>query len=227
MRLGQPKLQVPTIAGPVNWEVDELTSQQFIRGTYEPYMQQAFAKFIRPGSVVYDVGAHAGYHSLLCGLLTGPSGRVFSFEPHPGHRESIRRQLALNPKLDVTLLAYALSNSCSSLFLNTDSGPSQGRVSDAGRFEIEARSIDYLVKNESLPPPDVVKIDVEGHEEQVLSGALETIRSCRPVILCDHNDPQTFPVVAKLLEPLGYGVSSGALVIGIPNKLSVPEAIAV
>src|SRR5438132_27841 len=89
MRLGSRVVRVKSIAGSVNWEIDELTSQQFLRGTYEQYMQDAFAKLIRPGEIIYDVGAHAGYHSLLCGLLVGSTGRVFAFEPHPLNCSSI------------------------------------------------------------------------------------------------------------------------------------------
>src|SRR2546428_831932 len=74
LRLGRPVVQVPSVVGPIRWEIDELASQQLLRGTYEQYMQAAFAKFIHNGDVVYDVGAFAGYHSLLCGLLVGSTG---------------------------------------------------------------------------------------------------------------------------------------------------------
>src|SRR5438874_3622250 len=100
MRLGKPVSEVPSRAGVINWEIDELTSQQVLRGTYEPYMQDAFARLIRLGDVVYDVGAFAGYHSLLCGLLVGSTGRVFAFEPHPLNCDSIQQQLRLNPTVN-------------------------------------------------------------------------------------------------------------------------------
>jgi FkbM family methyltransferase len=217
MRFGQPKLKVPTIAGSLNWEVDELTSQKFIRGTYEPYMQKAFAKYIQPGSIVYDVGAHAGYHSLLCGLLVGPAGHVFAFEPHPHNRQSIQRQLALNPSLNVTLMTYALSDTCSSVYLNSTPGSSQAYLSDDGNIAVEARSIDYIVEKESLPPPDVIKIDVEGHEAQVLRGAIRTMTSHKPIVLCDYNDNQTYTMVKELLGPLGYQVTGESLVTALPE----------
>ena len=217
MRFGQPKLKVPTIAGSLNWEVDELTSQKFIRGTYEPYMQNAFAKYIRPGFIVYDVGAHAGYHSLLCGLLVGPAGRVFAFEPHPHNRQSIQRQLDLNPGINVTLMTYALSDTCSSVHLNSTQGPSQAYLSDDGNIAVEAKSIDYMVENESLPPPDVIKLDVEGHEEQVLRGALRTMKSYKPIVLCDYNDNQTFTMVTEVMGPLGYQITGESLVTALPE----------
>lgn len=217
MRLGQPVVTVPSIAGAVSWEIDELTSQQFLRGTYEQYMQDAFAKFIRPGDCVYDVGAHAGYHSLLCGLLVGSTGRVFAFEPHPLSRRSIQRQLELNPALNVSLVPHALSNVCAKVYLDSTAGRSQTHISERGEFVAEAETIDHLVETGVLPPPQLIKIDVEGHELQVLQGGLKTIQTHKPIVLCDHNDSFTFGIVSTLMTPLGYDVTDFGLVISIPR----------
>lgn len=209
MRLGQPSVKAQTVAGPLNWTVDELTSQQFLLGTYEAYMQEAFSTYVRAGATVYDVGAHAGYHSLLCASLVGPTGQVIAFEPNPRNRDSIKRQLSANPKISVTLTPYALSDRCASLAFDVSHGASQGCLSDNGEFEVEARSIDFLIANEGFAEPNVIKLDVEGHEEKVLLGGLETIDRCKPVILCDRNDDSTFSTLCALLEPHGYLVVDG------------------
>jgi hypothetical protein len=112
MRLGHPTVQIGTRAGTFRWQIDELTSQQVVLGTYEWYMQESFLTFLGPGSVVFDVGAHAGFHSLFCGLLVQPQGRVLAFEPHPDNRASLQRQILSNPHLPVTALPYALSDRC-------------------------------------------------------------------------------------------------------------------
>lgn len=218
MRLGEPLVKAQTIAGSLNWSVDNLTSQQFLLGTYEPYMQEAFAKFIRRGATVYDVGAHAGYHSLLCALLVGPSGRVIAFEPNPSNRESIKRQLSVNPEAPVSIAPYALSDRSETVTLDRSHGSSQGRVSDEGDCSVEARTIDFLIGHEGFPEPEVIKIDVEGHEEQVLRGALEAIDRCRPVILCDRNDDSTFSSVSALLGSHGYEVTDGWPITAIPSR---------
>ena len=209
MRLGQPIVKAQTIAGPLNWRIDELTSQQFLLGTYEPYMQEAFSKHVHNGATVYDAGAHAGYHSLLCALLVGSSGRVVAFEPNPKNRESIKRQISANPQASVTISHYALSDGCGAHAFDASPGSSEGHLSNASEFVVETRQIDFLIEHEEFPEPDVIKIDVEGHEEQVLLGALATIDKCHPVILCDRNDDTTFSKVNALLAPRGYQVTDG------------------
>ncbi len=219
MRLGEPRVKAKTIAGPVNWVVDELTSQQYLLGTYEPYMQAAFAKFTKRGATVYDVGAHAGYHSLLCALLVGPNGRVIAFEPNPRNRESIEQQLLANPELRVTLAPYALSDRNATLTLDISHGSSQGSVSDNGALRVDARQLDDLIAAEGFSEPDVIKIDVEGHEENVLRGALNTIDRSRPVVLCDQNDDSTYSKVSALLEPRSYLVTDGWPITAVPKEL--------
>jgi FkbM family methyltransferase len=216
MKFGQSRLRVQTIAGPLSWEVDELTSQRFILGTYEPYMQEAFAKYVQNGATVYDVGAHAGYHSLVCALLVGPSGRVVAFEPNPANRESVKRQLSANPEAQVTLSPYALSDRCESLALDTTQGSSQGYLAEEGDFIVEARQLDFLIEHEGFPAPAVIKIDVEGHELKVLMGSVGTVQAYRPIILCDPNDETTSVAVSDLLSPFGYRVTGGFPIICLP-----------
>jgi len=214
MRLGEPSTTAQTIAGPLNWQIDDLTSQQFLLGTYEPYMQEAFARFVRPGATVYDVGAHSGYHSLLCALLVGPAGRVIAFEPNPVNRASIKQQLLANPAAQVIVSSYALSDCCGPSAFDTSHGRSQGRLADHGDLTVETRQLDFLVTHEGFPEPDVIKIDVEGYEKQLLLGAMTTINKCHPVILCDRNDDTTFSQVDGLLTDIGYEVTDGWPIIG-------------
>jgi FkbM family methyltransferase len=218
MGLAQRDVVIDTVAGSLHWEIDDLTSQQFLRGTYEPYMQQAFIKYVRNGDVVYDVGAHAGYHSLFCSLLVGSTGKVCAFEPNPKNRLSISRQITLNLPNQVRLLPYALSDRVAVLRLDTSYGPSHSHISRLGDTEVGARTIDSLIADGSCPPPNVIKIDVEGHEHEVLLGALNTLRNHRPIVLCDYNDHHTPALVTNTLDPLSYTVRKGPPVIALPKE---------
>ena len=202
----QPTSTVKTSAGEFSWKIDAPTSQQILRGCYEPYMQAAFTRHVRPGGVVYDIGAHAGFHSLFCALLAGPTGRVIAFEPNPGNLRSLTAQLELNPSLNVTVLPYAILDRNGDVRFEAGGGSSEGHISEAGSFTVEGRCLDSLVEQGSVPPPSVIKIDVEGAEEQAITGALQVLRRYRPVVLCDRNDDTTETKVRRLLTPLDYNV---------------------
>jgi FkbM family methyltransferase len=216
MSVGQSVLDVPTGAGSLRWRVDALTSQQFILGTYEPYMQRAFTEYVRKGDVVYDVGAHAGYHTLFCSLLVGSTGRVCAFEPNPKNLASIEGQLSVNRANQISVFPYALGNRCGLAKLDTSHGASQGQLSDVGSVEVQVRTIDSLIASDRCPVPHLIKIDVEGHEAEVLAGAMNTLRVHKPIVLCDYNDDGTYKLVADMLGPLSYVVRNGPPVLALP-----------
>jgi FkbM family methyltransferase len=218
MGVGQPIVSVRTAAGPVRWRVDGLTSQTFMFGTYEPYMQEAFVKFVHPGSVVYDVGSHAGYHTVLCALLVGSSGSTVAFEPNPANFRSVRQQLKLNSFGQVTLSSFALSDQCGKQRMDTSVSSGQTRVDSSGDLEVEAHTLDCLVETRGFSPPSVIKIDVEGHEGQVLKGALRTLERSHPVVICDYNDSTTLDTVTQILRPLGYEITAGPPITAVPKS---------
>ncbi|MBN2550389.1 MAG: hypothetical protein JXB15_14595, partial [Anaerolineales bacterium] len=63
--------------------LDLQTEKDYWLGTYEPELQAAVERWVRPGMVIYDVGANIGYISLLLARQTGLEGRIFAFEALP------------------------------------------------------------------------------------------------------------------------------------------------
>jgi FkbM family methyltransferase len=220
LAVGQPTMEVQTRAGNFRWKNNALTSQEFLLGTYETYMQQAFLEHVCEGNVVYDVGAHAGFHTLVSGLLAGPHGSIIAFEPNPQNFKLLQQQITLNPKINARALPYAISDRCHDMRLDTSPGSSQGRLSQQGKIAVDARSIDSLVNSGECPPPSVMKIDVEGHEKEVLLGAMETVRKHRPTVFCDYNDGSTYSLISSLLQAEGYTITEGPPVIATPQPLS-------
>src|SRR5687768_1994453 len=80
-----------------------LTSPRCLSGEAEVMRQ-----FVRPGDVVFDIGAHLGFYTLLLSKLAGEGGKVFAFEPNPELLPSLRRTLE-EPK-NVQLFEVALSD---------------------------------------------------------------------------------------------------------------------
>jgi len=185
-------------------------------GTYEPHMQEAFCKYVRSGSVVFDIGAHAGFHSLFCGLLVRPGGQVFAFEPNPVSHASLSEQVRNNPGLRITVLSIALSDSAGTANFDA-SMDCQSKLTEIGNVTVEVNMIDGLVGQ--IPAPHTIKIDVEGHEERVLRGGMKTLAKYRPVVLVDWNDDMTLQCVSALLAPIGYRILPGPPVIALPDSV--------
>ena len=121
----------------------------------------------------------------------------------------------LNPDLNIRLLPYALSDTNGPGALAEPANSSMAYVSSEGEIPIELRTIDSLVA-EGIAPPDLMKMDVEGHELSVLRGAVETIRAHHPIILCDRNDENTSKDVAELLAEFDYRVSGEFPIVCVP-----------
>ena len=74
-------ITLPIAGGPLAgcpWIVSSGSS--FLRGRYEPEKTEAVLDLVREGDVVYDIGAHVGYFTVLFSREVGPGGRVFAFE---------------------------------------------------------------------------------------------------------------------------------------------------
>ncbi len=178
------------------------------------------------GATIWDIGAHIGYHSLGFSGVVGPQGRVIAFEPNAFNAARLRLHLERNAELGnrVTLLDHALSHEdgCATLLVNSnvDSGESsESHLSDAnttrerGAYEayqevsVLTSKADTLLSRGIVPPPSVIKIDVEGAESNVILGALELLSSAKPILLLEvHHIVEMFRVQKLLLE-LGYSLS--------------------
>lgn len=159
-------------------------------GTYELEKQKLFYTVLKPGQVIYDLGAHVGFYTLLSAKVVGTEGKVFSFEPVERNLYFLRKHIMLNQLFNVTILPYAVGNAQGfRRFYVTNSGFSEGKLSDQGNLTVEVIRLDDLMSNTRYPLPDVMKIDIEGSEYEALVGAEKTIITKKPIIfLATHGE---------------------------------------
>jgi FkbM family methyltransferase len=181
-----------------------VSGSKFVKGTYEPGQSAVFSGCVHPGDVVFDVGAHVGYYTALASLLAGPAGRVIAFEPRPLNLRFLRRHVELNRLDNVSVIAAGVGKAPGLAHFETRTGTGTGHLSDAGDLEVKLVSLDDLVRRRELPPPKLIKIDVEGAEMQVLDGAEEVIRTTRPNLLISTHGAEIHHAVLKRLEAWGY-----------------------
>ena len=181
-----------------------VSPMRFFRGTYEPEQTALFASLLKPGDVLYDVGAHVGWHTLIASPLVGSDGHVVAFEPQPENGWILQRHLQLNGLTNVTLMKVAAAETSGTALFDPGSGTGTGSLSREGKVQVETARVDELVRDESIPPPSLMKIDVEGGEDQVVAGAIETIAKHRPTILLHTHGTEQWERCRAFLLPLGY-----------------------
>lgn len=172
-------------------------------GTYEEEQTRLFERVVAPGETVLDLGAHLGYYTLLASLLAGREGRVVAFEPDPRNAWYLRRHAALNRCRNVQVEEAAVFDRGGSLGFAAGPGSGTGRVSVASGLPVSVVRLDDFVSERGLRP-GVVKIDVEGSEGEVLSGARETLRSHRPVLFLSTHDEAAHRACERMLRALDY-----------------------
>jgi hypothetical protein len=77
-------------------------------GTYEPDLTELFSERVVPGSVVFDIGAHSGYYTLLAATLLRGSGRVLAMEPNPRNLRHLRKHISMNRLGNVEVIPSAI-----------------------------------------------------------------------------------------------------------------------
>jgi FkbM family methyltransferase len=186
------------------------TCAGYVLGTNDPEVQKALAGLVRPGSVFYDIGANVGFLSTLAARLAGPEGRVVAFEPVPENVKWLTHNLNINGFVNSQTHTVALGDrdGTAGFLVLDESG--LGKLSDYGKshdpvrgnIEVPIRRLDGFRAEAKLPPPNVIKIDVEGAEVEVLRGATATIAEARPLLFIEmHGTNQ--PLV-EALESIHY-----------------------
>jgi len=207
-------------------ELNPRTGQAYLRGEPEIATPQVLAEFLRPGMVFYDLGANIGFFSLMAARLVGTGGRVISFEPDAQVAARLRRNIELNGFSNITVVeAGVWSASEEVCFVPSDPTSPEGGT---GRFVAgKDRTLGTLTRCialddfvQSSPPPDAIKLDVEGAEIEALRGAKRLLQTQRPWIVCEIHSEQNDRMAREFLGCLRYDVES----LDINHIVAKPKA---
>jgi len=168
-------------------------------GTYEPEIAAAFAAHATPASVVWDVGAHVGYYTIIAAAR---GARVHAFEPWPPNSTHLERHVALNGFSDrVTIHRVAAAGASGDGSLTPCACSSAGRLSPRG-VPVQDRRARFAAARH----PSLIKIDVEGGEVDALRGMEQTLRSAHPGTLRCDAFAELAAACERLLAACGYRI---------------------
>lgn len=209
-------------AGPLQGKSWNISSGiKFIRGQYEPEKTQAIEAMIKPRDVVFDVGAHVGYFTILMSDRVGPHGQVVSFEPRDINLEFLRQHVRINQCSNVQVMDAVVGNRTGAARLETRVGTGRGHVSSKGNVDVRMVVLDELIQSGSIPVPQFMKIDVEGCEMMVLEGARRLIETHRPRMILATHTPALEQACNDFLTARGYDVQE-LQVLGDTEWTAIP-----
>jgi len=176
------------------------------RHGYEPEVALLIDALLPEAGTFLDIGSNWGYFTLYA-ASNRENLHIHAFEPLPGSYRDLTscvEQTGLSGM--VTCHHLALSSADSEAFIQVPDGlhSGQAQISGAGgKVRVRTQRLDTM----KLPPPDVIKMDVEGHELEVLRGAADTLRSARPFLLFESKP--IGPHALEALEPMFFLRSLG------------------
>jgi FkbM family methyltransferase len=195
-----------------------------IYGEYEPELVQSLKSRIQPDRDAIDVGANIGLFTVLMSGLLAAHRRVLAIEPTPGALYYLHKNLKLNCRAgNVIVFEGVATNIAGEFAINVV--PDKEEFSSIAelvhpavkgkpskQLRVAGDTIDNLVERFGLQP-GFIKIDTEGAEFGVLSGARQTVAKYRPFIVCESWPDELViaaggeaGAVTRLLRSYGYDV---------------------
>lgn len=161
----------------------------------ERYLVKALLDLNLSFRVIWDIGANSGYLATELLLLLKPDYLIL-FEPNLDHEETLKSLESTDSRIRYHMCGLSDTEGTGMLHIPGEigSGSSCASLNEkiAEKFhqdhclEVRLETGDKLINSDNVPSPDLIILDVEGHEEAVITGLRETIIKKRPIIIFEH-----------------------------------------
>lgn len=179
----------------------------FLFKKYSPAIYNYILKNLKEGDSFFDIGANAGYFSLVASKIVGDGGRVYAFEPEEDNYSRMSKNISGNNLLNIHAFKYALSDTegATQLYINPNNEGGHSLLPNENQKTVSTTSIifDTWVRDVGSKNMRLAKIDVEGFELSVLKGMERTLKSESFFeLICEVRRNQK--VVGDYMLGLGY-----------------------
>lgn len=194
------------------YDVENTLFWSGIEGCWEKVSVDLWIKLCKDASVILDVGANTGAYSLIAKTINN-NARVIAFEPLDFILKKLEANIRLN-KLEIEYIPVALSNydgkgkvfmeseeHIYSVTVNKNLSKDEIPVTEK---EIVTKKLSTIIKELNLTRIDIMKIDVETHEPEMLTGMEDYLREWKPVMLIEILTDEVANKVEKIIGGMGY-----------------------
>ena len=151
---------------------------------YEAALEKAMQAVIRPGDAIWDVGANIGYFSTRFAQWTGPQGSVYAFEPAPDIAARLGAATAAFGNVVIVQQGLSDTEGTAGFLRDRNHDGATSRIAIPGdrpaNETIKITTGDLLIATGTVTAPDVIKMDIEGHELEALMGIAGLLRTRPP-----------------------------------------------
>jgi FkbM family methyltransferase len=201
--------------GPIKgykWKKYQCHQPWMAYGLYEPAFSNLLVQSLSEGMIFFDIGANAGYYTLIGAKCVRSRGRVIAFEPVPFNVDVINEQIQLNDLAafcTVEPVAVNNANQKVQLVIPERNANSHIRELNAPHVRtggdtawVESISLDSYVEHHGIP--DVIKMDIEGAEVEALKGAEKLLASRKTLWFVSIHSETLCDEVMKIFQQSGY-----------------------
>ena len=180
-----------------------------IYGEFSELELSLFEQICKPNTIMIEVGANIGTHTMALSKLVGENGRVYAFEPQRIVFQTLCANMALNSITNVETFQVAVSDEEGTIMIpdfdyakeNNFGGIELDKFSQ-GRKVPKVKLDDFL----ELDRLDFMKIDVEGMEQGVIEGATCLIEKFKPILYVENDRVEKSEALIACIKDLGYNI---------------------
>ena len=175
-----------------------------IEAYVEVFMDDVYDYQVVPkvGDVVIDIGAYVGMYSIKASHFVGASGKVIAVEPLLSNLAYLKRNLKSCSNTRIAKVALSNYVGTGKLYSSPSSAAHSMAYIRDKFVKVRVITLDKLVKEFGLKRVDYIKMDAEGSDLKILSGARNVLQEYHPVlsIACYHTNPSGIPYVDEVME---------------------------
>ncbi len=174
-----------------------LAKPLLIKAGFEEAERKIIKGFVKPGMIVFDIGANIGLYTTIMAKQAKDEGHVFSFEPYSSTGDYLKYNVSLNELNNVTVEEIALTDTDGrqDFFIfpeGEDVYNSLGaqkrdveKTKAEKKIQVQVSKLDSYCKKNKIEKIDFIKLDVEGAEEKVFEGGREVFKAMNPIIITE------------------------------------------
>ncbi len=197
---------IPVLSGPLKgkkWIVGSHNNSVWL-GTYESEQSKKFVQKSKNSQIFLDLGAHAGYYTLLYKSLTKET-TVYSFEPVDSNFQFLQKHIKINNFKNVIQFNKAVADTEGVLRFARGNSVG-GKLSMDGDMNVTAVKLSRLIDEKIIEFPDLIKMDIEGAEYQVLKDLEPYLKTQKAVIFLSTHGDEVRDSCLNLMKSLNYKI---------------------